>query len=77
MPAFAATKVLDIIERELGAPVGALFASFDERPLAAASLGQVRVPQEPCTIGDRVPLLWPDPHVCSVLHAYVCSVSHA
>lgn len=29
------------VEAELGAPVGALFASFDEEPLAAASLAQV------------------------------------
>lgn len=41
MPAFAASKAVAIIQRELGAPVGTLFAAFDERPLAAASLGQV------------------------------------
>ena len=41
MPAFAAEKATAIIEAELGAPVGRLFAVFDERPIAAASLGQV------------------------------------
>lgn len=41
VPAFSPTKAMQIIEAELGAPVSHLFSSFDERPLAAASLGQV------------------------------------
>lgn len=41
MPAFSAEKALATIERELGAPASVLFAEFDPRPIAAASLGQV------------------------------------
>ncbi|PNW79848.1 hypothetical protein CHLRE_08g369150v5 [Chlamydomonas reinhardtii] len=41
VPAFSASKAIAIIEKDLGRPVSKLFASFDERPIAAASLGQV------------------------------------
>lgn len=41
VPAFSADKAQAIIERELGAPAAVLFAEFDPRPIAAASLGQV------------------------------------
>ena len=41
VPAFAPVKAKAIIEAELGAPVQQLFRSFQEQPIAAASLGQV------------------------------------
>jgi hypothetical protein len=42
VPAFSADKAKAIIEADLGQPVSKLFRSFDDRPIAAASLGQVR-----------------------------------
>ncbi|GFR49673.1 hypothetical protein Agub_g11820 [Astrephomene gubernaculifera] len=41
VPAFPASRALAIIQEDLGRPVGQLFADFDPRPIAAASLGQV------------------------------------
>jgi predicted unusual protein kinase regulating ubiquinone biosynthesis (AarF/ABC1/UbiB family) len=41
LPSFEHSRALAIIESELGAPAHRLFASFPDRPIAAASLGQV------------------------------------
>lgn len=41
VPAFSFETVQSIIEEELNQPMGDLFESFDEVPLAAASIGQV------------------------------------
>ena len=38
---FAAAEAVAIVEAELGAPLGALYAEFDREPFAAASLAQV------------------------------------
>jgi ubiquinone biosynthesis protein len=35
-----ASAVLEVIDRELGLPADELFAEFDQRPLAAASIGR-------------------------------------
>lgn len=41
VPPFPSTKVHAVIEKELGKPVCQLFAAFDDRPAAAASIAQV------------------------------------
>lgn len=41
VPPFPFTQVREIIERELGRPLDAAFARFDEQPIAAASMAQV------------------------------------
>lgn len=41
VPSVPAAAIRRVIEREFGQPVEAIFASFDDEPLAAASIGQV------------------------------------
>ncbi|MFN7955405.1 MAG: AarF/UbiB family protein, partial [bacterium] len=41
VPPFSMAEARNVIETELGGPVDKFFASFDERPLAAASIAQV------------------------------------
>ena len=41
LPAEPSERVREVIQRELGRPVPALFAHFDDAPLAAASIAQV------------------------------------
>jgi ubiquinone biosynthesis protein len=41
VPPVAFAEIRDVIESSLGAPLGELFVSFDEKPLATASIGQV------------------------------------
>jgi ubiquinone biosynthesis protein len=41
LPPFAAGTARRIVEAELGEPIGHLFSSFDDRPVAAASIAQV------------------------------------
>ncbi len=48
VPPFPGEEVRRTVEEDLGAPVDALFASFDEVPLSAASIGQVHA----CTLPD-------------------------
>ena len=41
VPGFGGDRAIEIIEAELGKPIGAVFESFEREPIAAASLGQV------------------------------------
>lgn len=43
VPAFSPKKARGFIESELGVPIDILFKEFEDRPIAAASLGQVLV----------------------------------
>jgi len=42
VPAFSGKRARQILQEELGKPAEELFQSFDDKPLAAASLGQAR-----------------------------------
>ena len=57
VPAFAPAKAMAIIESELGAPAHQLFRSFQEQPIAAASLGQVSHKQDRHTLTHLTPSL--------------------
>jgi predicted unusual protein kinase regulating ubiquinone biosynthesis (AarF/ABC1/UbiB family) len=48
VPTFPAEHVRRAVEEDLGQPVEALFSSFDDQPLSAASIGQVHA----CTLLD-------------------------
>ena len=47
VPAFSSSDARQIIEQELGSPLEQVFSDFQERPVAAASIGQVHAARLP------------------------------
>jgi predicted unusual protein kinase regulating ubiquinone biosynthesis (AarF/ABC1/UbiB family) len=70
VPSVPTAKIRAIIERELGA-ISARFASFEDRPIAAASLGQVhraRLRNPDGTPGDKVVVKVQRPGIAEICH---------
>jgi len=66
---FPGEQAREIVERELGKSVHALFTSFDETPLAAASIGQVHTAQ--LIDGTSVVVKVQRPGIEPIIHADV------
>lgn len=71
-PAMPFAVVRDTLERELGKPLERAFASFDEAPLAAASIGQVHRARLPS--GDDVVVKVQYPGVADAIGADLANV---
>ncbi|MGG2994051.1 AarF/ABC1/UbiB kinase family protein [Paenibacillus macerans] len=74
VPPFSAEEAKAILEQELQMPVGELLASFDETPLAAASIGQVH--RARLTSGERVAVKIQRPGVIPVIERDLDILKH-
>ena len=62
------TQAFAIMEEDLGQPLGAVFSSISERPIAAASLGQVPAKIKSIDCPVRCCTLW------QTIHTWFCLV---
>lgn len=65
VPPFPPEEAVRIIERELGAPLAALFSRFEHEPIAAASIAQVHVAYLPS--GEKVVIKVQRPNLQRIL----------
>jgi len=72
-PAMDFALVRDVAERELGRPLERAFARFDERPLAAASIGQVHRARLPS--GEEVAVKIQYPGVAEAIRSDLANVA--
>lgn len=65
VPPFPSQEAVQVIERELGAPLTTLFSSFEQNPLAAASIAQVHAAHLPS--GEKVVIKVQRPNIQKVI----------
>ena len=73
VPAESFADVRAVVERDLGRPLHSLFASFDEEPLAAASVAQVHAAR--LTTGEEVVVKVQRPRVAALVRSDISAMA--
>lgn len=67
VPAFSPEKARAFIQSEMGCPIEVIFKEFEDRPIAAASLGQV--------LSSYFPLLYVESDTLNLVHLFHLNLS--